>query len=347
MANMHWGRTMVEMIVRRSLHEIQQDPKRAIRKLVDLGMETSGGDLQKSFMGTAQRMLMNEDSPYYDLALDLVQRVDHERILKFGVNLGWNSLTEGAARIRELEAARGHNIPWSMTFHISEGPDALTEEEYRRLVSEGMELGIYSYFLMPEDDASVYKAVDLAGACRDCAFFLLVPGGCDWESGVSSLLSPANLMLGVDFGGSDWEMRVKQLQQQKGLYFLYRRYSTEEDVEGIVSGAWMQQAGSHAGLGVVLINTADPVSGDPGRPVYQYALDARMGQRYPALVLDFYPDDLYLDVQISHDPCFVGVLPDGTLTEYRHDCEMPTRLSVRSAPLGDLLPYWRKESVGL
>ena len=197
------------------LHEIQQDPKRAIRKLVDLGMETSGGDLQKSFMGTAQRMLMNEDSPYYDLALDLVQRVDHERILKFGVNLGWNSLTEGAARIRELEAARGHNIPWSMTFHISEGPDALTEEEYRRLVSEGMELGIYSYFLMPEDDASVYKAVDLAGACRNCAFFLLVPGGCDWESGVSSLLSPANLMLGVDFGGSDWEMRVKQLQQQK------------------------------------------------------------------------------------------------------------------------------------
>ena len=49
MANMHWGRTMVEMIVRRSLHEIQQDPKRAIRKLVDLGMETSGGDLQKSW----------------------------------------------------------------------------------------------------------------------------------------------------------------------------------------------------------------------------------------------------------------------------------------------------------
>ena len=29
-------------------------------------------------------------------------RVDRERILTFGINLGWNSLTEGAARIREL-----------------------------------------------------------------------------------------------------------------------------------------------------------------------------------------------------------------------------------------------------
>ena len=36
-------KTMLETILRRSLLEIERDPKRGVRTLVDLGMETSGG----------------------------------------------------------------------------------------------------------------------------------------------------------------------------------------------------------------------------------------------------------------------------------------------------------------
>ena len=342
MKKTRWERTMVETILRRALDEIQENPKRAVRKLVDLGMETSGGDLQKSFMGTAQQMLLNEKSPYYDLVLNTIKWVDRERILTFGINLGWNSLTEGAARIRELEARQGHNIPWSMTFHMADGPDTLTGGDYIRLVLEGMELGICSYFLMPEDAASVQNALNLAAACRDCAFFLWVPEGYDWEGGWSGLTLHRNLILGVDYGEAGWEKRAGRLRAEKCLYFLYRRYSSEEDTAQITSGAWMEQALPHAGVAVAFIGAEGQAAGLSRHPVYQYALDARMGQRYPTLVADFYPDNLYLDVRISRDPCFAGLLPDGTLTDYRQGRETPTGLSARRAPLEDLLKHFSK-----
>ena len=54
-------------------------------------------------------------------------------------------------------------------------------------------------------------------------------------------------------------------------------------------------------------------------------------------MLDFYRDCLYADRCISGDGCFVGLLSDGTVTEYRGGCETPTDASFRRTPLGALL----------
>ena len=107
MTHAEMNRSMAEAIVRRSLYGIQTDPKRTIRNLVDLGRETASGPLQQKFLGIAQQMLRQKDSPYYALVQDTVRRVDAERLMAFGMNLGWNSLTQGARTIRAAAARRG------------------------------------------------------------------------------------------------------------------------------------------------------------------------------------------------------------------------------------------------
>lgn len=334
------GRTIAETILRRQLYQAQRDPKRSIRNLVDLGLEASGGSLQQQMLRTFQEMLRREDSPYYDLVMNTVDTVEQERLITFGLNLGWNALTQGAAHIRELERARGHNIPWSLTFHMACRPGSLTERDYQRLVEEGMELGIYAYFLMPEDACAVRSCLELAANCRESAFFLFLPRGFDAQGEISSLTPLQNVMLLLDTGEPGWEKTAKSFRAGRCLYGLYRRCVGAEDGQATAFGQWMESIRPFAGVAVFLLTEEDP--GQGLCPIYRYALASRLEQRYPTLVVDFYPDILYVDVLLSQDPCFAGLLPDGTVTEFRQGRENPTGDSVRTAPLAELLRRFLK-----
>lgn len=335
------GKIMVENIVRRKLFEIQRDSKRSIRNLVDLGVEVSGGRLQKQVMSGFQTLLNHENSPYYDLIINTINHTNHDWITTFGVNLGWNGLTVGAARIRELEAQRKHNIPWSLTLHMAAGPDSMTEEDYLRLVLDGMELGICIYFLMPEDAPSVQDALELADANRECAFLLFLPRGFEVTGQLPALSLYHNIMLVASAEEPNWTDRVQALREAGCLYSLYRHYAASADGEDIVSGQWMERTLPWTGVISFLL----PEGGADAalqRAVSRYAADSRLEQRYPTVIVDFYSDVLYMDVLISEDPCFMGILPDGNVTEYLENREMRTEGSARFTPLAELLRRFPK-----
>lgn len=342
------NRAMAEVIVRRSLHEIRKDPKRALRNLVDLGQEAAGGAGQKRFLGTVQQLLTREDSPYYTLIQNTVRFVDEEWLLTFGMNLGWDSLTRGAGQIRAEERRRGHSIPWSLTLHLEDAPGSLSGEDWHRIVREGTELGIYSYFLFPRDAASVRLSVELSGAAPGCAFFLLLPP--DLEARQWDRLSPPalsrNTLLGVDCRGRDWTERVRQLRERRTPYLICRAYATREDADDIVSGHWAERILPWAGMAALLVPAGEIDPADAAS-VYTYALETRLEQRYPTLMLDFYRDDLYTTACISGAPCFLGILPDGTVTEYRRGRERPAEGSAGTEPLEQLLRRFPKPEAAL
>ena len=255
MTHAQMKRTMAEAIVRRSFYEIQKDPKRAIRNLVDLGRETAGGQLQQKFLGMAQQILKRTDSPYYTLIQNTVQSVDEERLLTFGMNFGWNSLTQGAKQIRDEEAKLGFNIPWSLTLHLENRPENLSGGEYLRLILEGIELGIYSYFLLPKDIQSVKLSLELAAANRDCAFCLLLPEKLQekHKQELAQCTLCPNTLVGINSCSPDWTKQIQWLKNRRYPYLIYRTYAADEDVDDIVSGRWADSILPYAGIAALLI----------------------------------------------------------------------------------------------
>lgn len=337
------NRAMAQTIVRKSIAEIEKDPKRAIRKMVDLGQQTAGGRIQQKFLRMAQEMLRREDSPYYALIQNTVAQVDGERLLTFGMDLGWNSLAQGAKQIRSNEARLGFNIPWSLTLHLAQAEDSLAPREYLRIVFEGVKLGIYSYFLFPQDKPSARRALELIAAYAGCAFCLVLPASCPAREVLQKTPAGSNAVIGIDSAAPGWERQADWLRAQGYPYLVFRTYATQEDVQDIVSGRWARRILPHAGLAAMLLaRWGSGVQDDAA--VYAYALDARLGQRYPTLMIDYYHDSLYADVCISGDPCFLGVLPNGQVTEYRQGREVPVQGSVRDAPLMEVLRRFPKEA---
>lgn len=333
MTKAQMGRTMVEDIVRRGLRTIRNAPKRTIRNLVDLGLEVSQNPMQQRMLKFCQDMLRREDSPYYQLILETIRHVEEENLLTFGINFGWNGLTQGSARIRELERQGHYRIPWSMTLHIAEQADGMEAEEKLRLVLEGMELGIYVYFLMPEDEVSVNEALNLAAACPDCAFILLLPQSCNLDAHMTCLTHCPNVLLELNCLEPGWQDRVMLMRKHQRLYGLYRKYRADEDTSSISSGRWIEDVLPYAGLNVLFVQ--DGEKSEPC-PVNRFIIEARQEQRYPTLLLDFYSDNLCVDARLSHPPCFLGIQGNGTVTEYQNGYEAAIAKSARTRSLSSL-----------
>ncbi|MFQ8760051.1 MAG: hypothetical protein ACLSAF_12155 [Intestinimonas sp.] len=170
------SRAMVESVVDRSLREIVSDPDRSLRKLVDLGNLLARGRSQKESFSLLSRVLENEGSPYYDMVRRIVQEVDREKLKCFGINLGWESWTVGAGRIRALEGERHYNIPWCLTFRLGGQPWALGAEDYRALLLQGQELGICSYFFSRKSPAPTLGfSRSWPSSSAAALFFLFLP----------------------------------------------------------------------------------------------------------------------------------------------------------------------------
>ena len=96
---------LIETIVRKAIRDIRDSPKRSTRNLIDMALNFSEGRFQSRFFETAQSMLRDENSAYYRLIPDMVVNVDTEKIIHFGINLGYNSCTAGAKKIGALVGA--------------------------------------------------------------------------------------------------------------------------------------------------------------------------------------------------------------------------------------------------
>lgn len=326
-------RAVIESAVDRGIREIAEDPSRGLRKLVDLGGMFAKGRFQKRYIGVLRQMLEDGRSPYYAMACSTVRQVEREHLRTFGVNVGWQSWTVGARRIRALEAEGGYNVPWCITFRLG---GAMEAGEYRRLVSQGAEKGICTYFLMAgEDPAHLALALDLAALDPRCAFVLVAPPALLGDN-PNILTARLNLMVLVDAGLPGWQGAAAGLRACRRLYGLFRRYGSGTEAEEIASGRWVEEVLPHAGT-FALLQSGPGCPAQAREAVSEYVERCRGEQRYPLVLLDYYPDLLRVDQTISDGPCFLGVGPDGTCTGFDGAGEAPAGGSLRELDLGEFL----------
>ena len=292
------SRILIETTVRQALKGLQENPKRSTRNLIDMALQFSEGRFQSHFFKTAQALLKNENSAYFALVQDTVSHIETENMVKFGMNLGYNSCTWGAQHIRLNEKRLGFNIPWTVLFRIEGSSYAEHRVQYESALADGEQLGIYAWMLFTGREPM--PLLPLVRKHSDSAFFLL----CEPESVTETFLNAAaqirNLMLAVRFCGGA-EKACAMLRAAELPYAVYYPYS-QKDVEKIVNGTLFENTQLLHPIFTVLV----PGQGCPDsirRVVYQTVVAVRNGQAYRTIPWEIYYDTRSIDEIISDDAC--------------------------------------------
>ena len=300
------SRALIETVVRRALRDIGDSPERSSRNLIDMALTFAEGRFQQTFFQTAQRLLCDEHSAYYTLVRDVVAHVDSERLVSFGMNVGYNSCTWGARMIRENEVALNFDIPWSLLLEIDGERFAEREAAYRSMIEQGKMLGIYMWMLFAGDAPG--RVLSLAAEHDDCAFALF----CAPESVSEAFLDEAqalnNLMIVVR-DGDDAADVCARLRGRKLLYSLYVPYG-DGDADEI--------------LGDELLCAVQPLhpvftafvpkrgcSAEASRRVHQHVIRERMALKCNTVLWELVQDGMYVDQIISENACSAAVDAQG------------------------------------
>ena len=302
------ARILVETAVRQALKEIQTDTKRSTRNLIDMALNFSNGRFQKHFLETAQEMLCNEQSAYYELVKDVVSYVDTERLVQIGMNIGYNSCTAGARLIRTIEEQFQFNIPWNLSIIIDSGDYPAVMNASRILICEGKELGIYTWMV----HAVTMKAdmLRLFAEHSDCAFLIFVSGKDITEKLLRQAETFLNLLFVVRWD-ENTEAACMLLRKNRFPYAVYMSYK-EDDIKNIINGiqlSEMQKVHPIFALFRAEASVLEPVQ----KEVYHYIRNARIQQKNPVIPMDLVYDNQYIDSIISTEACTAGFDREGQL----------------------------------
>ena len=253
-------------------------------------------------------MLQNKKSAYYTLVKRAISNVDQERLMAFGINLGYDSCTKGAKTIREIEVERHFNIPWALNLVVNEKKLLAEPNFYSALLEQGTSLGIYTYLLFDREE--VIPLVPLLNNLPNCAFLLFLHGSQITDSLIEELEPVKNVMVCV-YADEDMPAACQKLRKAKYLYAVYSRYAPQ-GVEQILNGVFLEKILPYQPLFAFLLAESS-CSTQQQQDIYSYVLSVRDGQQYPLLFMDLKQDIQMIDQVISDDVCIVGFDENGSL----------------------------------
>lgn len=298
---------LIETVVRKTLREAKDSPERSLRNLVDLARYFSASPAQQRFFDCAHQLLRDEHSPYYPLIRDLLSHVEEERLISFGMALGYNSCVAGS-RTRRALADQGIRVPWFLTLQTLPGQT----EPYQGLVRQGRELGIYTYALLPRE--APWELLPLVDRNRDCAFILF----CCPEDMTTPFLEEAesltNLVLAVRCQ-EEAETACQRLRERNFLYALYTLYGEERDLP--TEEFFCLAEHLHAPLALFLPRPECPP--EALQRCYQQVDEVRRCQPCRTIPWEFLQDGLTVDQMIGGGVEPVWFNRDGFLCSIPHE----------------------------
>ena len=301
-----FSKILIQTTVRKAIRDIRQTPHRSTRNLVDMALHFSDGRFQQIFFQMAQKMLSDERSAYYTLLQDLATHVDEERLLTFGMNVGYNSATFGANRIRHLEETCGYNIPWTLCLEIDQTSHSPHRECYHRLIETGESLGIFTWMLFSH--ACAADCTELAGRHPNSAFILFCDHGeINWPL-IDCACDLDNLMIAVPMD-ENAALSCALLREAGILYSVYTFYG-ENDLRRIQNGdLFCEMEQLHPAFSVFLPKPDCPLAVQ--EQGYEAIHAARMAQAHATMLWELYRDGMMVDKIISGDGCWAGFDADG------------------------------------
>lgn len=302
---------LVETTLRKTLKEIKDSPKRSFRNLIDMGLDFTKGRFQKPFLENVQKMLENEHSPYYYLISDIVYNVDHDRLISFGMNVGYNGCTKGAKKIRTIESKEQYNIPWSVSLKIDGKKYLDNEEKYISVIEQGKKLGIYTWLVFP--DCNVNSILSLAKKHTDCAFAFF----CEEEDIEDCILDEAETLYNVMFVvrySEDMKNTITQLRERQMLYSVYIPYN-DGNIHDVIDNDYYEGIEDLHPVFTALTPTFN-CSARAREKAYEYVINVRKNQELQTILWDTLSDSKFIDGVISENSCTAIFDENGNLISF-------------------------------
>lgn len=305
------SRILIEATVRKTIDEIKEDPERSTRNLIDMALNFSEGRFQRRFLEMAQDMLKNEQSCYYRIIPDAVANIHSERIVTFGMNLGYNSCTEGARRIRALEEEKHFNIPWSISLEVNEAYFSKNRDIYHSLISQGEQLGVYTWMIYFRD--TLAPAAELAINHPDSAFVFFCAPEAVTETRLEELARVYNVMFTIHLTDSG-KTACDLLRTKNFLYSLFVSYE-ESDIPELINGDILSDAEVLHPIFTAFIPTPS-CSEKTRKQVHRYLVDVRTAQTFRTIPWDLLCDTEAIDSVISDSACSLHFRENGIVAPF-------------------------------
>ncbi len=321
---------IIKTAVENGVRYIQDNPKRGVRNLLDLGEYFAEGRFQKYFFELAHEILNNEDSYYYNIIENMVRTTNHKTIRDYGINIGFNSLTYGANIIRKNEEKYGCSIPWVIIFDFETTFKVhLLEKEISKLILDSKKFGIYSYMILLDKNVEMLdEVIGVIENNKDCAFMIFVHPEIINEDISKKLGIFTNLCINILIETNTnniSEFVVKKamlLKKQKCFYGAYMNYD-ETNFWNVINNA-AQNTNSMATNFAILIKSPICMQ-DSAQRAYDYIYKSRVKINTPVCLMDFYGDIDKINGIISNRSCLLVIdsigqvnfsSPNGKKTKY-------------------------------
>lgn len=287
-------KAMISSAVERGMKEMEDDPKRSVRRLADLGSQFSKNEFQKHIFSIMQELLANENSAYYDMMAGLLRNTDHEAMKIFGVNCGYMSWSYGAKVIRSYEEKKGYAIPWVIMFRYDPSREnGLTIPQIASLIEQGKSLGIYSYYIRQEAvPGENYAILDLFEKNPDCAFLWMRSTGRLTAAQVEFLKNCKNTAVILPIGDEESLLTAGLLRDQKVIYAMYDMYSDSEQDAACKERRFQSEMETvlTAEAPLFVLIAEDGTSHRTQQQTLEWCYNSRLEQNYPVMITEYYSD---------------------------------------------------------
>lgn len=221
MQNLSVKRMLALSIIGRAIREIETDPKRGLRRMIDLGREMSHSSTRQAIFAVVQDMLKKPDSPCYALMSRAVREVDRQTLQKFCVTLGWDCWTAGVQTLRAGE----EQLPWAMRLTL-DGTDDLRQlrTQWKSMRRKGVRMLIADI----KNQAGFQQALVLTIGVTDGAFLFYVPPILITPTIVPALADCNTLAIAVEDEQPETEGALELLRQNGCLYGVFHRCTLHE-----------------------------------------------------------------------------------------------------------------------
>lgn len=283
-------RIMIKTFVKSALKDADKAPDRCTRKLVDMALNFSKGRFQQQFFEMAQTMLNNSESPYYPLIEDTLKHVDKDRLINFGMNIGYNGCTLGAHMIRKQKRENNRDVSWYQILSFS-GAESL--DSYNETIRENKELGVYVYILEAKENPSAL--LPLIQSNDDCAFILLCEPAMITEEFAKVAEQPENLLIGVCCA-AETKTACMRLREHRLIYSVFQRFG-DDGLHDVESGNFFRYAAElHAPFAAII---AEHCSEETKAAMYKAVLTARNTQQHGTIPVDLLSDSAHIQKIIN------------------------------------------------